>query len=243
MSAAMRLIIRHGAGSLTVQGGASPGLLYEGFFGGGVAKEVSWGEGPSAGGDELPGGGKPTVVLRDLAPDRPRWPLPWRWRRDRQALAWEVRLTEEMPLELVVETGAVESFLDLSTLLLEDFYLNTAASDTELILPARGDLVRARIGAGAAAVRVIVPEGVEARIRGGLGLGSLHVDSARFPRREDGSYQSPGFEERGQRNGDGKVGRRTAVSEIDPGRPDTAPSGRTRIDLLVEGGVGVVSIR
>ena len=54
-------------------------------------------------------------------------------------------------------------------------------------------MLTVRIEAGAAQVNVQVPEGVAARIRSQVGLGSTRVDEQRFPKTSDG-WASPGFE-------------------------------------------------
>lgn len=70
----------------------------------------------------------------------------------------------------------------------------------------------ARIESGAASVKVRVPPRVAARIRGTMGLGALIVDSHRFPQHGD-RYESDDFA--------------TAAN---------------RVDLMVQGGVGAVSV-
>ena len=115
--------------------------------------------------------------------------VPFAW--DRRGLDWDLRLTNEVPLSLELETGASQSTVDLSNLRATSVKLKTGASSTNLTLPAVG-MVAAEIQCGAAEVTVRVPQGVAARIRSKSGLAEISVDTARFPR-VDGGYESPNF--------------------------------------------------
>jgi len=94
-----------------------------------------------------------------------------------------------------------------------DLTIHTGASKTHLTLPAQAGYTRARISSGAASVHIDVPPGVAAHVHGAMGLGTVNVDSARFPRR-NGSYESPDYA--------------TAVN---------------RVELDIEGGIGSVDVR
>jgi hypothetical protein len=95
-------------------------------------------------------------------------------------------------MALKLETGASESILDLSELLVTELNLQSGASSTELTLPAGAVYTRAKISGGAASFKVRVPSGVAARIQYSGGIASLDVDELRFPRSGDG-FQSPDF--------------------------------------------------
>ncbi len=73
-----------------------------------------------------------------------------------------------------------------------DLALDIGASDTKLILPARGRF-RADLELGAASLEIIVPEDLSARIKASLGAANIKVDETRFPRNGK-YYQSPGYE-------------------------------------------------
>jgi hypothetical protein len=114
---------------------------------------------------------------------------------------------------LALEVGASENRLDLAALRVTDLSIKTGASSTTLTLPAQAGHTRVQIESGAASIRAEIPPGVAARIRGTMGVGTLNVDTTRFPRR-GGEYVSDDFE--------------TAAN---------------RVDLTVEGGVGSVDVR
>jgi hypothetical protein len=198
---AARLTARHGAGRLEVRAGANANLLFSGSFGGGVRQQVQR------------DGEKLDVTLQAGDQDWTEWMWPAAWIGPHRRLDWSLALNPNVPLSLKIDTGASEGRLDLSALRVTDLEINTGASSTEVILPARAGHTRARITAGAASVKVNVPEGVAARVQGRIGVGALNVDQARFPRR--GSvYESDGFE--------------TAAN---------------RVELAVEGGAGEISVR
>ncbi len=183
--------IAFGAGRLAV-GAAQPGKLAEGTCIGGVSVSA-----PSPG------------RLR-LATPNPGWN--WNW--GRVPFEWRVALTAEVPLRLEVETGASDSELDLSTLRVSDLRIRTGAAQTKVVLPAAAGLTHVSAEGGAAQVRFRVPDGVAARIQSVMALGSVDVDTTRFPRTPDGrGWASPGF--------------------------DTAPN---RVDIDIRGGAGQVTV-
>lgn len=193
-----RITFKHGAGELKVQGGAPADLLYTGAFAGGVDKQLD------RPGDRI------TVTLSARTPVWFGWPGPVFGGR---GLDWDVRLNDSVPLTVSVELGASSTRLDLEGLRVTELSIQTGASSTVVVLPARAGHTRASMSAGAASVDITVPAGVAARIRGMVGVGSLEVDQRRFPRRE-AYYKSPDFE-----------------------------TAENRVDLQVEGGVGAVQVR
>lgn len=195
-----RLTFKHGAGVLALHGGAGPDELFHGVFGGGIDKRLD------RHGDHV----EVTVQAREQ--DWAQWMIPWNW--GGRGFDWDVRLTPAARLALLLETGASDTRLDLADLRVSDLTVKTGASSTRVTLPTRAGHTTVHIASGAASVNVAVPEGVAARIRGAVGVGSLDVDQRRFPRRNGGSgYESPDFE-----------------------------TASNRADINVESGVGSVSI-
>ena len=171
-----RIHIRHGAGRLEVRGGAAPGQLVGGAFAGGLDVRTQ------RQGDLL--------EVEMQAPSRP-WPAaPWDWGG---TLDWSCHLTNQVPLELDLETGANEAQLDLSALPVSRLRIKTGASSTRVVLPAAAGYTHVRLEAGAAAIKVHVPEGVAARIHVGGALAGVDVDTARFPL-VGGVYQSADYD-------------------------------------------------
>jgi hypothetical protein len=182
--------LRFGGGELTI-GRGKPGTLVDADFEG------------MPGRHEL--GGPGSVVLE---PDEP-YAWPW-WDRTPH---WRVGVTGEVPLDLRIDSGAARGRYDLGDVLLRSLTIKTGASDTRVTLPRAAGATRVRAESGAASLTFEVPQGVAARIRGSMALGSTRVDESRFPR-GGGGWESPGYEQ--------------------------APN---RIELEVSGGVGSVDVR
>jgi hypothetical protein len=172
-----RVEFQHGAGVLTVTGGAAVAELVSGTFEGGLNRRAR--RNGSA------------LDVKLSVPMNQGWVFPGNWSRG--GLDWDVRLNETVPLELEFETGASRSVLDLHDLLVSDLKLETGASDSEVTLPAHAGLTRVKIESGAARVRVQVPGGVAATIRSESGLARVDIDRTRFVQIGDHRYESPDY--------------------------------------------------
>jgi len=178
-AARARLRVQHGAGILRVHAGAKPGMLASGSFAGGLVSDA-----------RLDG----DLLVVALKPDVGAFPFltPWNWAPG-GAFDWDLALTDAVPLELSIETGASESHLDLSALRLSSLSVKTGASSTSVTMPARPvGTCPVRIEGGVASIEARVPEGVEAFIRSESGLAESHVDQARFLA-VPGGHQTAGY--------------------------------------------------
>ena len=99
-----------------------------------------------------------------------------------------VQLNRAVEFELELNTGATDSSIDLSDLLVTSLQLKTGASSTKVWSPRHGT-TKATVDAGAASVTFVIPEGVAARIALDTGLADVDIDTGRFPR-QGGVYQS-----------------------------------------------------
>jgi hypothetical protein len=174
------VLVRHGAGRLTVGAGTAPDALLSGSFGGGV--EVK----QERSGKQL------RVQLRFKERDPFRFVSPWLKGRG-SGLDWNFSLNPAVPTSLHLETGACESTLHLTDLPIRELTIRTGASSTTVDLPARALRTRVTVESGAAAVKLRIPEHVAAKILIRAGLSGVHVDTSRFPAAGNG-YQSPDFE-------------------------------------------------
>lgn len=164
--------VTFGAGHLRI-GAAAPGMLVDGTFVGGVRVERGGGPGRAR-----------------LAPPTP----PSAWVLNRAPYTWTMGVSGEVPLRLRVESGAADADLDLGGLRLAELRLRTGASETRIALPAAAGFTRVDAEGGAAAIHFRVPDGVAARIRSSIALGSSDVDLVRFPRNAEGrGWESPDF--------------------------------------------------
>ena len=187
------VMVTFGAGRLQV-GTAAPGLLVDGTFAGGVRVERPGGAGRAR-----------------LALPTP----PTGWSLNRVPYTWTMGVTGDVPLRLRVETGAADAELDLTGLRLTELRLRTGASETRVILPAAAGATEVDAEGGATTIRFRVPDGVAARVRSSLVLGSSDIDTVRFPRTAAGdAWESPGFA--------------TATN---------------RVEITIRGGIGGISVR
>jgi hypothetical protein len=110
-----------------------------------------------------------------------------------QGYHWNFALAKNIPIRLELKTGASETELDLSELKVTDLELDTGASSNQITLPANAGYTRLRVHAGAASIKIRVPDGVAARIRYQGGLSGINIDTSRFPS-QGNFYQTPGFD-------------------------------------------------
>ena len=190
-----RILVQHGAGRLRLSSGANPAELLEGEFGGGV--------------DINKQSQEDSLQVKLSLPGR-IFPFDW---FPGESLDWSLRVNRDVLLALKFETGAGETHMDLSDLLVSELTLSTGASSTTLTLPENAGFTQVKIESGAASIDIRVPSGVAARIRSSGGLSSTSVDKERFPRVGD-VYLSPDF--------------------------DSAPN---KVELNIQMGVGSVSIK
>jgi hypothetical protein len=175
-----KVLIRFGAGRLTLAGGAGAGSIVEGSFRGGVEHSLN------RSGNEL------GLELRVPSDFFLNFVSPWTWWTGPR-LEWDARLNETVPLDVDIETGASDSRLDLSGLRVEKLRLSSGASSVEVTMPSAVGHTEARIESGAASLTIRVPAGVAARIEMESGLASASVDAARFPK-VGKIYQSSDFD-------------------------------------------------
>lgn len=192
-----RIRINHGAGRLRIHSMSNPEDLIEGDFQGGVEYDTS------RHGDEM------DVSLR--VPSNFLFFAPWFWGRG--GMDWSFGINNTVALSLSLNTGAADAELDLRDLHVNEVRLQTGASSTVMMLPANAGQTNVSVEAGAASVRLVIPDGVAARIRNRSGLSSLSVDRSRFQRKGD-VYQSEDYD-----------------------------SATNRVDVNIQTGVGSVEVR
>jgi len=174
------ITVKHGAGRLSVSGVAEPGKLVSGTFALGLDARVN------RNGDHL------DVIMQPQQQAFPDVMFPGNWIGGK-GLEWNFGLSDDLPLDLAFEVGAVDARLDLGPLKVKNISLQTGASTTNLTLPSAAGMTYLKIEAGAATIDVRVPEGVAARVESDHGLASVNVDQNRFPK-TNGIYQSADYE-------------------------------------------------
>ncbi len=188
--------INHGAGVLKIGSGANPSNLMEGSFVGGVEHRIDYSSQWASLNLSLPS--NQVFGLSDLA--------------GTEGFRWDMRLNDRIPLDLRLHTGAGENKVDLRSLLVRKLILETGASSSNIVLPAKAGSTTVEVRAGVASVMLRVPQGVAGRIHIKSGLVGFKIDNTRFPIK--GSvYESEDF--------------------------DTAEN---QVDVMVEAGVGSIEI-
>lgn len=126
---------------------------------------------------------------------------------------WRFQLTQEVPIQLTVESGASYQTIDLTDVHATRLALKTGASSTNVTMPARGASLL-DVEAGAASINIRIPEATAGRIRVKEGVTAVNVDTNRFPRLDGRIYQSPDYD-----------------------------SSTDRAEIYVETGLGSISVR
>lgn len=166
--------IKHGAGRLHIYAGSSPNNFMEGDFGGGVDCT--------------------TQSTGDFLKAKLRMPsqfFPFFWVPG-FSLDWSIGLVKNVPLVLVVDSGANDARIDLTELNVKEFKLKSGVSSAKVHLPANAGNTKVKIDSGVSSVDLYIPEGVEAKIRSQGGLSSANINRNRFPKTGN-YYQSPGY--------------------------------------------------
>jgi hypothetical protein len=110
------------------------------------------------------------------------------------ATRMEVELNPSVPISsLVVQTGAADAQLDLSSLQITNLDVSVGAATAWIRLPQTG-ATTARVNSGAATITLEIPQGVAAQIRHRGGLSTFTIDQSRFPQVGEGVYRSPDYD-------------------------------------------------
>jgi hypothetical protein len=160
-AAPVRVEIEMGAGELKVAGGAAK--LLEASFTYNVAElkpEVDY------------RGGTLTVRTPDVSTG-----IASLWDVNEYRYEWDLRLNDDVPMDMQVSLGAGRSNLQLGTLSLTSLQVTRGAGEVVLDLSGSTSLTRLNVGGGAGAVTVDLTGGwqddLEATIEGGLGARTL----------------------------------------------------------------------
>jgi len=172
---AAEIEMKHGAGQINLTALDQSGMLMEGDFYGGLKYSLD----RQADRVRLRMEPEIDVVLPAMPTHR--------------GLDWNLGLARDLPLKIRLEGGANQSDLDLTNLLVRELVVHTGASATTVRLPTNAGHTRVEIQAGAASVKLYLPEGVEGRIHAGGGLSGLKIDSNRFLGSGQ-NYETPGFQ-------------------------------------------------
>lgn len=101
------------------------------------------------------------------------------------------KLNSVLPLDLTLDTGALEGDLDLRDVRLVNLDIDTGASDIDLRLGDKADLARIDVDAGASSIKIRLPKTVGARLTVESGVSSREIED--FEKINDNTYQSRNY--------------------------------------------------
>ena len=166
------LKIEHGAGKLTVGAGTDSSTLVSGTLVGGAEKTT------------LFEGGLTKVKLEGHS----FFMFP-----GSGALNWDLSVNPTLPMRLSIEGGASENTLHLRDLKVTSLKVETGASSTSVELPANAGYTKVKVDAGAASIRLFVPESVAAHIKVDGALMGNSINTTRFLRTTNNIYESADY--------------------------------------------------
>jgi hypothetical protein len=111
-----------------------------------------------------------------------------------QAARLDLSFAPGVPIaSLVMQTGATDDHIDLSSLRISTLDFSIGAASAWIRFPEAAGLTTAHISGGASTITLEVPDGVAAQIQTHGGLSTLNVDQSRFPLTSDGVYRSSDY--------------------------------------------------
>lgn len=112
------------------------------------------------------------------------------WRASRRNI-WDISVSEQLPLTMVIKAGASETTADLTNTKLRSLDINAGASSLDMTLGAKEPKQTVSIDSGASTITLRVPKesGVSLTLHGGLNSKNL----ADLKSINEDTYQSPNF--------------------------------------------------
>lgn len=146
--------------------------------------------------DVDPHGDHVEVELDNEAPDLWLWPASSAFDEGRER-HWEVKLSPDVPLELLLDVGSGSCSFDLTELSIDDLVIDGGSGSVDLTLPA-GSTFEVYVDGGSGSMDIVLPESVGAEVD--LDSGSGFFDPGdRFrlasgERRGDGVWETDNFD-------------------------------------------------
>lgn len=110
----------------------------------------------------------------------------------RQRWGWDIKVTPDLPLEIITSMGVGEIYLDLQSLQIDELDISMGLGKVIVILPAQGDCL-ARIEGALGELVIYVPDGMELRIRSETGMANVNLPPGYVA--AEGDYFSPAYPE------------------------------------------------
>lgn len=106
----------------------------------------------------------------------------------------ELKLNRDPEWSLFFNTGASDSYIDISNFLVRKVKLHTGASNTSFVIGDKLPLIDVKVNMGAAALKFKIPEDSGCRLEGNMVLFAKDLDG--FEKIGDNYYSTPGYEEK-----------------------------------------------
>lgn len=103
----------------------------------------------------------------------------------------QVAISDDVPLELTVDTGASKADINLETALLERLTIKAGASSVKVRLGSRTESTRFDLEAGASSVEIVVPDDVGVRVLLESGLASSQLED--LENKGNGLFESANY--------------------------------------------------
>ena len=105
---------------------------------------------------------------------------------------WKANFTRSIPLTMYLKSAVGDLDLNLSELAITDLQMDLNAGNCIVKMPSPADKTSVYINADVANLEITIPRGIATRIKAGVKLSNLQVDTFRFPKKGD-YYVSDGF--------------------------------------------------
>lgn len=107
---------------------------------------------------------------------------------------WDLRVNEEVPIDLVINAGASKSDLDLKGIMLNGLEVNAGVGDVTVDLGGNWESsFDAHISSGVGKMTVLLPKDTGVRIKASKGIGSSNYEG--LISRGDGIYENESYED------------------------------------------------
>jgi hypothetical protein len=92
-------------------------------------------------------------------------------------ISWNVDFTTKIPITFDIKSTASTNKLELGTLKISDFHLNTNASTSDINLPSPFGIMSVKIEANAATVDITIPDNAQAKVEVTTNVGTFNIDN------------------------------------------------------------------
>ncbi len=108
--------------------------------------------------------------------------------------SWDFQLNSAVPLVMKVDAGAADLSFDFSDTKLTNLDIDCGASTLKIVLPSAAGSTAVNVECGASTLDITVPDGVAIQLNLEQGVSTVKVDETRFPKLNNGLYQSADFD-------------------------------------------------